>query len=138
MVKEPDETVDGIDCFVVSAETDEGKAWLWVGKQDDLVHQSRQSLKEKLREVTDAELETMLAEIPGKPPLPIKEMKRRINDGRKKAATTMKPVTVVFSEKKGVSGLKFVTIHPPGFTVFTQAHTNIVVNQKFSPSDFAR
>ena len=138
LVKEPDEMVGGTDCHVLSAETTEGKARLWVGKDDDLVYQSQQRVKARLPDATDSEITNMLASIPGPPPLPVSEMKARIDRGRKEATATMKQVTVVFSDNKGTSGLKSMTIDPPSTTVFTQTYEDISVNQKFLPANFAR
>jgi hypothetical protein len=137
--KAPDEKVGEADCYVLSAETDHGKVLLWIGKEDLLVHQCQQWVKDNLPlpETTDAQVAEMLANLTGPPPLPAAEIKRRINEGTKKATASMKPVTVVFSEDKG-AGLKSVTIQPPGVIVYTQTHANIVVDQKFSPSDFRR
>jgi RNA polymerase sigma factor (sigma-70 family) len=139
LVQKPDEKVGETDCHVLSIETDDGNALLWIGKEDFLIHQSQQRVKSKLSEATDSEVTAILTNLPGPqslPPLPIGQMKRLINEGRKKAAATMKPATVIFSENKGTSGLKSMTIDPPSITMFTQTHENIVVDKKISPADF--
>ena len=111
---------------------------LWVGKDDFLVHQSQEGLISKQPEATDAEVKQILTAVPGAPPLPLAEMKQRINQGREKARATMQPVTVIFSEEKGKSGLKSMTVPPPAIIQYTQKNENIGVNQKFGPSDFVR
>lgn len=136
LIKERDERIGETDCHVLSVETDQGKALLWIGKKDFLIHQSQQRSKRDF-EATDNEIKLLSVGFPL--PLPIEEMKRRINEGRIKADATRKPVTVVFSTKKGVPGLNSMTIEPQAlFTIFTQTHENIVVNPKFSSKDFAR
>ena len=111
---------------------------MWIGKDDFLIHQSQQRIKSRLPEATDSEVKTILASIPGQPPVAVAEMKRRINAARRKASTEMKPVTVVFDTRPGISGLKSITVPPPGVRIRTQTHENIAVNQPFAPADFAR
>jgi RNA polymerase sigma factor (sigma-70 family) len=138
LVEEADEKVGETDCRVLSAETKDGTTRLWIGKDDDLVYQSQQSVKAHLPDATDFEIANLLASVPGRPPLSVSEMKARINKGRREASATMKPVTVIFSDNNGTSGLKSMTIQPPGITVFTQTYENISVNQQFSAADFVR
>jgi RNA polymerase sigma factor (sigma-70 family) len=136
--KEPDEKVGDADCYVFSSGVDDkmiGKMTLWIGKEDFLLHKSRERLTDKLPEATDSEVKQL--EAAETPPLPIEEMKRRINEGQKKAMTTMKPVTVIFSTDNK-TGVKSMTIQPPNVIVFTQTYENISVNQNVSPSDFRR
>lgn len=136
--EEPDESVDGIDCFVLSITTDEGKAWLWIGKQDGWVHQSRQRRNYKLPDMTDKEVIELLKENPSKPSLSVRKLKRRINEARRQVNETGKPATANFDLPKGQSGINTVTFHPLGFRVRTQTHQNIVLNENVSPADFAR
>ena len=138
LAEETDEKVGETVCRVLSAETKDGTTRLWIGKDDFLVHQSQQSIKGRLPDATDSEVASMLADIPGRPPLSVSEMKTRISRGRREASATMKRVIVVFSDNNGTSGLKSMTIDPPGITVFTQTHENISVNQQYSATDFAR
>ncbi len=139
LVEEPNGKVGEFDCSVLSAEFNRGKAMLWIGKEDFLVHRSQQWVKSKPEDI-DAELARILTNM--QPPLPINEMKRRILDGRKKAEDTMKPVTVVFTTKPatkiGQPTLMSMTVEPPSVFVFTQTHENIVANQVFSPTNFTR
>ena len=137
-VKVADETVERTDCYVLSSETKDRETRLWIGKEDLLIHQSQQRVKTRLTDATDAEVTSMVAGFPGSPPLPVAEMKRRINAARKEATATLLPVTVVFSEKKGVAGIKSITVQPPGFRVTTQTYDHIEVNQPISPADFSR
>ncbi|GEM_PF-4342798 len=138
LVKEPDAKINGVDCYVISARTDGGDATLWIGKSDSLIHQSRQNVRTKLPEATDAEISTLLAGIPGLPPLPPGEMKNRINDARKEATATGKPVTVIFSTNTTQSGLNWVTVNPPDAVVYTQTQDSIAVNEKLSPADLSQ
>lgn len=141
-LKEPDETVEGVDCFVLSMTTDEGKAWLWIGKQDGLVHRCRQRRNFKLSETTDDEVNALMKEMEqtsGKPPtMSAKEIKRRLDEARKRVNASRQATTVSFDLPQGQSGLNAIMIHPPGFRVRTQTHENIVVNEKFTPADFTR
>jgi hypothetical protein len=137
-VKEQDESVDGVDCLVLSITTDEGKAWLWIGKQDGLVHQSRQRRDYKLSDATDKEVTDLMKDVSGTPRLSASELKRRINKARKTVNATGKPVTISLDLPQGKSGVNSITFHPPGFRVRTQTHQNIVLNEEISPADFAR
>jgi len=135
---EADETVAGTVCHVVSCDTKMGKLWFWIGTQDGLVRQTRERLSFHLPAATDQEVSNLLAGVPGRPPLSIAEMKRRIDAGRKQATVTGKSVTVVFSQDQRTSGLKSMTIEPPGWRDYTQTHERIAVNQAFSSGDFTR
>lgn len=135
--KEPDESVDGIDCYALSITTDEGKAWLWIGKQDGLIHQSCQRRNYKLSEMTDKEVIELLKENPSKSSLSVSKLKRRINEARRLVNETGKPATANFDLSNGQSGINAITFHPPGFRVRTQMHQNIVLNEDISPADFA-
>ena len=130
LIQEPDEKVGDIDCHVLSIETDDGNALLWIGKEDFLVHQSQQRVKLKEPEFTDEDTKRLFAPVLSESAkkalvqfqtpvytngveslsLSLEEVTRRINDGKKKAYSTMKPVTVVFSEAKNVSGI--ISIRP--------------------------
>jgi RNA polymerase sigma factor (sigma-70 family) len=157
-IMQPDETVGKTDCYVISIETDEGNAKLWIGKQDFLIHQSEQMVKIIEPDFTDEDTKRFFAGvIPelGKMALsqfhvqiytggveslslPLKEVTRRINNAKHDAYHTMKPVAVVFSEVTNVSALKSVLINPPKIILFTQNYDNIALDQKFLPSDFHR
>jgi len=50
LVKEPDEKVGETDCHVLSAETGDGEALLWIGKDDLLVHRSQQRVRSSISE----------------------------------------------------------------------------------------
>ena len=162
VMKMPDENVGNIDCYVLQSETIDGKAMLWIGKQDYLVHQSQQMWKSKEADDTDEDTRRYFADLLPKSAnqgwnlltsqfkiqfytngveslsLPIQEVTRRINDAKKKAYATMKPVTIVFSEATNTSGIKSIQINPPIIAQYTQTHENIVVNQVLSPSEFKK
>jgi hypothetical protein len=143
---------------VISIKTDEGNAKLWIGKKDFLIHQSEQMVKIIEPDFTDEDTKRFFAGVVpelGKMALsqfhvqiytggveslslPIKEVTRRINNAKHDAYHTMKPVAVVSSEAKNTSALKSVLINPPEIILFTQNYDNIVLNQKFLPSDFHR
>lgn len=139
---EPDETLDGTACHVLSGELDGGLLRLWIGKTDFLVHQSREEIWDPVTDATDQEVNQLLASVQAPAPLPMQEMKRRINDGRKQAAATMKPVIVVFTDKPatrpGRTVLNSMTVSPPTGRVFTQKQENITVDQQLGPADFTR
>ncbi|HEX9047167.1 MAG TPA: sigma-70 family RNA polymerase sigma factor [Verrucomicrobiae bacterium] len=141
-VRESDAAVGGVECFVLSITTGEaaapGKAWLWIGKQDYLVHQSREQIDFRLPAATDQEVADWLNQMKraGRVTLTAAELKRRLNDGRKRASATMQPVTISFDLPKGQNGINSITVSPPGFRLRTQTYTNIVLDEKFASPDF--
>ena len=139
---EPDETVDNTPCYVLSGKLDGGSVRLWIGNEDFLIHQSREEILDPVTDATDQEINQLLASAHAPAPLPMKEMKRRINDGRKQAATTGKTVTVVFTDKPatrpGQMVLNSMTVSPPTSRVFTQTHLNVAANPPLGPADFHR
>jgi outer membrane lipoprotein-sorting protein len=136
--KEKDGKVGAVDCYVVSTEMDLSKApdagkpgtvaaMLWIGKTDFLIRQTRTRYKEKVDDEalsSDQALDDAIRkslEMQNKPVTP-----QAIADMRPQMKTIMKQVRNTLKA---------------GFTagiVMTQTHENISVNQKFSPSDFAR
>lgn len=125
----PDDTVDGVDCYVVSSDTGptsgQGKTvhkmttTLWIGKQDHLIRQVQsvmEGLSIKIPTMSDAEIVTMLRK-QGQPVTPeaIAAARNRIKDGVRQA------------QKMITSSGKFVN---------TQTHRDISVNQRFSAADF--
>jgi hypothetical protein len=136
--KENDEKVGDVDCSVISSVIDpkkltsQGKlpnnrgqvgtitTTLWIGKRDHLMHQTRTIMEGAtitLPRQSDADLKTIL-ERQNKPATP-----EAIAALRTQMETMMKQAQSALDSGK---------------YVFTQTHENIVVNQKFSPSDFAR
>ncbi|EEF61550.1 RNA polymerase sigma factor [Pedosphaera parvula] len=129
---EPDEKVGDVDCFVISSAMEPIKipydkgttgniTWrLWIGKQDYLIHKS-QSITENASlpplKISDAAVKNALAE-KNQPATP--ELMAALR------ATMEKDYQQVRNSIKS------------GKVVFTQTHEHISVNQKFSPSDFAR
>ncbi len=133
-----DETVDDVDCFVLSTTIDAanlpkagklpnnagkmGKTTttLWIGKQDHLIHQVQtivEGMSITLPLLSDSQIKAMV-ERQNKPATPeaIAAMRTLLETANKQAQTMV----------------------ASGKIVSTQTHENIVVNQKFSPADFAR
>lgn len=140
LATEQDGKVGNVDCYVLSAEFRNGHALLWVGKEDFLVHQSREWVKMTDSETTDQMIARLLKD-GMQSPVSMDEMKRRIEEGRKKAETTMKTVTVAFADKgfvpkPGSSHLISTTIDPPSYRVYTQTYRDIVVGQTLTSSNF--
>ncbi len=149
IIVQPDESVAGVDCHVLTMEIDKGVVTVWIGTEDSLIHQSRQDVKSDSPDATDAEIAALLANVGAKqPPLPPTEMKRRINEARKKAFREMKTVTVVFATNppaaiaplkpgsKPVISLLSMTIDPPPRFVYTQTFENITANPPLAKADF--
>lgn len=141
-VRNPDETVDGVDCYVLSITLGDSpesrKAWLWIGKHDYLVHQSRERIDFK-PDATDEEVADLMDQIKkasGKVTLSAAEIKRRLTDGRKKATASRQAVTISFDLPKGQSGIRSITLSPLGFRLRTQTLTNIAVDENFTGADF--
>jgi RNA polymerase sigma factor (sigma-70 family) len=136
--KEKDAKVGDVDCYVVSSEMIDlskvpdigkpGKAstMLWIGKRDFLIHQSRMRYVEKTDssaptdQAIDEAIKTSL-KMQNKPATSeaVAAMRPQMKEIMKQVQTTLKS-----SFESGI--------------VYTQTHENIVVNQKFSPADFAR
>src|SRR5262249_47277789 len=119
---------------------DEETEVFWIGKKDGLIHQSREAVKSKVTDMTDAEADQILAGsgTPGNSKLTKTIVKQRITQARKDAAKTGKTVTAYFPENKGKNGLQSATEEPPPVFVYTQTHSNIVLNHPFLREDFAR
>jgi RNA polymerase sigma factor (sigma-70 family) len=128
----PDERVGDAktDCYVLSSSSEDGEVRLWIGKEDYLIRQSRETFKLQPPETSDAEVQGYFKGIPGQT-MPSKRelvaLKAKLNAAYKKSYETMTDVTVVISERKGVPGLNSITIHPPtaNATVYTQSHEGI-------------
>jgi RNA polymerase sigma factor (sigma-70 family) len=136
--KESDEKVGAVDCCVISSVIDPAKlpdkgklpnntgkigtitTTLWIGKHDHLIHQTRTIMEGAtitLPQQSDSDLKTIL-ERQNKPATPeaIAELRAFLEKSTKLAQSALNS----------------------GKFVFTQTHENIIVNQKFSPADFAR
>jgi RNA polymerase sigma factor (sigma-70 family) len=136
--KASDEKVGDVDCYVFSSLIDPNilpnrgnlpnnsggigtiTSTFWIGKQDHLIHQTRQTIEGMsvtLPRQSDDNLKTIL-ERQNKPATPeaIAALRKEMEAANKQAQSALKA----------------------GNFVFTQTHENIVVNQKFSPADFAR
>lgn len=127
--RQQDESVNGVDCYVVSSSTDPASAdaagkkstTLWLGKQDHFIHKT-QIIIEKMSlpttpQVSDADIKKVL-EMQNKPATP-------------EAIAAFRPMleqTLKQTQKLMNSG-KFVYIQTRG---------NFSVNEKYPPSDFAR
>ena len=103
-----DETVNGVDCYVVSSRR-AGTTTLWIGKRDSLLHQTRTIVEERNVPLNDSEVEAIL--------------KNQNMPATPEAVASMKKAMEPLQKMKVVS---------------TQTHENIVVNQKFSQADFTR
>jgi ElaB/YqjD/DUF883 family membrane-anchored ribosome-binding protein len=126
---EPDATIDGVDCYVVSSTTGPTSAQgmavhkttttVWIGKQDYLIRQVQTVMdgaSVKIPQMSDADITKMLQE-QGKTATPeaIAATRAQIETAMKQAEKTMKS----------------------GKFVFMQTHHNIVVNHKYAAGDFA-
>jgi len=123
--KERDAKVGGVDCFVVSSSVDMGDSGklttrLWVGKQDYLIHEV-QSIMEHISmpaiQISDTLVERALAEK---------------NESATPEARAAMRTKIEKDMKNGQSQMA------SGKMIFTQTHENIVVNRRFSASDFAQ
>jgi RNA polymerase sigma factor (sigma-70 family) len=126
--KEGDEHVGNVDCYVFSSVIDPAKlpnntgkigtitTTFWIGKRDHLIHQIRNTM------------EGMSITMPRQSDDNIKEILERQNKPSTPEAIAAWR-TQMEAMMKQAQGAKFV---------FTETHENIVVNQKFSPADFAR
>jgi RNA polymerase sigma factor (sigma-70 family) len=132
--KEGDEQIGGVDCHVFSSKLDASKllgkvkmpanvgslgittTTFWIGKRDHLIHQTRtksEGMSFTMPRQTDESIKSIL-ERQNKPATP-------------EAIAAWR--TQMDAMMKQAQGAIFV---------FTETHENIVVNQKFSPADFAR
>ena len=138
--KESDEEIGDIDCYVISSVIDPAKlpnkgkipnnggkvgtitTTLWIGKHDHLIHQTRTVMEGATialpqAQESDSDIKTIL-------------------ERQNKPATPEAIAALRFELEKPMK-LALSTLNSGKF-VFTQTHENIVVNQKFSPADFAR
>jgi RNA polymerase sigma factor (sigma-70 family) len=106
--RQKDETVNGVDCYVISCRH-AGTTTLWIGKRDLLLHQTRTIVQEHNVPLNDSEVEAVL----------------------KSQNITATPEAIA-SVKKAMNPLQVLKV------ISTQTHENIVVNQKLSPADFQR
>ena len=132
--RQADEKVNGVDCYVLSSSTgpkngqgvvavQNTTTTFWIGKLDHLIHQTQTVMEAasiRLPQFSDADLKNMLQE-QNKPVTPdaIAALRKQLE------ATTKQAQAVLKSGEQS------------GKMVYTQTHENIVVNQKFSPADFA-
>jgi RNA polymerase sigma factor (sigma-70 family) len=128
---ENDAKVGDVDCYVVSSEMIDlskvpnigkpGKVstMFWIGKKDFLVRQTRTRYVEKA-DSSDQAIDEAIQ----------KSLKMQNKPVTPEAVATMRPQMKAIMEQLK-SGFE-------SGVVFTQTHENIVVNQNFSPADFAR
>ena len=133
LTKERDAKIGGVDCHTLTSTFDPSKSpdggklpegrgtigkittTFWIGKQDHLIHQIRRAIDTSalaMASLSDATIKSGLERI-NQPATP------------EKIAAYRAHLEAVIKRTQG-SGY-----------VFTQTHENIVVNQKFSPADFA-
>jgi RNA polymerase sigma factor (sigma-70 family) len=129
--KEKDAKVGDVDCYVISSGMidlskvpDIGKpgtvsTMFWIGKKDFLIHQTRTRYVEKA-DSSDQAIDEAI----------IKSLKTQNQPITPETVAAMRPQMKVIMEQLK-SGFE-------SGVVTTQTHENIVVNQKFSPADFAR
>ena len=129
--KENDAKVGDVDCYVVSsAMIDLSKVpdirkpgtvstTFWIGKKDFFIHQCRTKYVEK-EDSSDQALDEAIK----------KSLKMQNKPVTPEAVATMRPQMKAIMEQLK-SGFE-------SGVVSTQTHENIVLNQKFSPADFAR
>lgn len=134
LLKEADAPVDGVDCYVVSSAAIDlsklpriGKpgtatATFWIGKQDFLIHQTRMKYVENA--------------------VPAAQWNQTVDDAIKQSLRRQnKPVTpeaVAALRPQMKSILKQVQDSLNSGVVYTQIHSNIVINQQYPVADFAR
>jgi outer membrane lipoprotein-sorting protein len=123
--RQPDETVDGTDCYVVSEEMKNGTSsiatTLWIGKQDHFIRRIRTATRgtpkgeEGMPQLDDATLIKIL-ESQNQPATPdaIAALRKQLAAAAEFSRDTTKPVMVETVE----------------------SHSNIVANKLFSPGDF--
>ena len=121
--RKPDEKLGAIDCFVVSnAMTPPAggsvTTTLWIGQQDNLIHQSRMEMKgmhQHAMKLTDEQIGEVL-KMQNKPVTPeaIADMRTKLADSMEKAEKLM----------------------AAGPVIFTQTQDNIVLNKTFVAADF--
>lgn len=134
LTKEPDAEIGGVDCHAFTGILDSSKlpgggklpngagtvgktaTTFWIGKQDHLIHQVRQTI------------DTSSISMPAMSDETIKAALERL----KKPAT---PAAIAAVRTQMPTAIKKILASK---LVFTQTHDNIVVNQKFSPADFVR
>jgi outer membrane lipoprotein-sorting protein len=125
--REGDENIGDVNCFVISSILDGAKlptntgntgkltTRLWIGKEDHLIHQMQtmtEGVSIPLQE-SDSDVRTILE--------------------RQNKPVTPEAIAALRAELE-----KSTSPAQGGKIVFTQKHENIVVNKKFSPSDFGR
>lgn len=135
--QEPDAKIGGIDCYVVSSglidlsqipeirKAGKASTTFWIGKKDFLIRQCRIRYVEKVdsNAMSDQAIDEAIRkslELQHKPATPeaIAAMRPQMKEIMKQVQSTLKSAFT--------SGI-----------VYTQTHENIVVNQRFSPADFA-
>jgi RNA polymerase sigma factor (sigma-70 family) len=129
--KEKDAKVGDVDCYVVSSEMidlskvpDIGKpgtvsTMFWIGKRDFLIHQTSTRYVEKA-DSSDQAIDEAIK----------KSLQMQNKPVTPEAVAAMRPQMKAIMEQLK-SGFE-------SGVMSTQRHENIVVNQKFSPADFAR
>jgi outer membrane lipoprotein-sorting protein len=128
--REKDAKVGDVDCYAVSSAIDFSKisekgkpgtasTTLWIGKGDFLIHQSRTRYVEKVDSSDEA----------------MDEAIKKALEMQHKSAT---PEAIAAMRPQMKSIMKQLKSGFEAGVVTTQTHGSIVVNEKFSPADFAR
>jgi hypothetical protein len=129
--KEKDAKVGDVDCYVVSSGMidlskvpDIGKpgtisTMFWIGKKDFLIHQTRTRYVEKADSSDQA-------------------IDEAIKKSLKMQNQPITPETIAAMRSQMKANMELLKSGYESGLFFTQTHKNIVVNQKYSPVDFAR
>jgi RNA polymerase sigma factor (sigma-70 family) len=129
--KEKDAKVGDVDCYVVSSGMidlskvpDIGKpgtisTMFWIGKKDFLIHQTRTRYVEKADSSDQA-------------------IDEAIKKSLKMQNKPITPETIAAMRSQMKANMELLKSGYESGLFFTQTHKNIVVNQKYSPVDFAR
>ena len=135
LTQEPDATIGGVDCHVFTSKRDPSKipgsgklpagigsvgemtTTFWIGKKDHLIRQTllvMDTSQMTMPTMSDEQIKDIIGKTTGKPATTeaIAAMRKIMEGGQKQLRA--------------------------GNMTFLETHENIVVNQKFSPSDFAR
>lgn len=126
--RQKDAVVNGVDCYVLSGRIEKVKLQnekttmvFWIGKQDHLVHQTQLTVEK--------------VAIPPAPPMSDADIKKMLEKENQSAT----PEAIAkFRTVYGQMLKQAQKMAGSGPIVFTQTHDNITLNQRFSPSDFAR
>jgi len=120
--RQSDEKIGGVDCYVITGTQNNLTRKVWIGKHDFLLHQNETVQKAPMRMAADnATLD--------------KEFEREAKDLLAKMNRDATPAAIAAKKAEIWQAMKEAN---SSMIIQTETHENIVVNQKFSPADFAR